>query len=119
MSIKVNIRPQDLKRFNKDVQSYVKDQDRVIKQALDITALHVAGDAKELAPVDKGILRASIHPKGLGKKEKKRQVIAGVFYAKFVEFGTIKQKAQPFMNPARVKNLHTFQKAFKRLFKQI
>jgi HK97 gp10 family phage protein len=60
----------------------------------------IQGHAKRLVPVDTGLLKASIkvEPKMPASKMK---VIADTNYAAFVEYGTYKQKAQPYMRPAR------------------
>lgn len=63
------------------------------------TALHVETEAKRLAPVDTGRLRASVVSEfrrdGLGAT-----VGTNVQYAAFVEFGTRNQVPQPFLGPA-------------------
>jgi HK97 gp10 family phage protein len=62
-------------------------------------ALDTQREAKTLAPVDTGRLRASIRPRfysqGLAA-----DVYTDVEYAPFVEFGTRKMAAQPFLHPA-------------------
>lgn len=67
------------------------------------TALLIESDAKQLAPVDTGRLRASIHadiaPNGLSAT-----VSDGTTYGIFVEFGTRRQRPQPFLRPAYEKN---------------
>lgn len=60
-------------------------------------ATAIAKKARELVPVDTGDLRNSIHVQNdkLGSI-----VIAGTDHAAAVEYGTIKQEAQPYMRPA-------------------
>jgi HK97 gp10 family phage protein len=55
--------------------------------------------AKDLAPVRSGRLRASISTK-VDRKKQIGIVGTNVEYAPFLEFGTRKMKAQPFLNPA-------------------
>ena len=81
--------------------------------------LVVEGQAKLLAPIDTGRLAASItvQAKGKGTKpmgkgavmsdiikapQSDQQVFVGtpVFYGPYMEFGTIKTEAQPFLRPA-------------------
>lgn len=65
-------------------------------------AEHVADLARQLTPVDTGALRASIRVEA-GPSETSRAVVAGgsgVDYAVFVEYGTSRMAAQPFMTPA-------------------
>jgi HK97 gp10 family phage protein len=67
--------------------------------AVQETATEVAGTAKELAPVDTGRLRSSIRQQllnfGLSA-----EVSTDVEYAAFVEFGTARRAATPFLFPA-------------------
>ncbi len=76
-----------------------------IAQALESVGEYAEGQAKVLCPVGQyddgrvgGRLRSSISHKTDGKKE----VIIGtdVEYATFVEKGTSRQKAQPYLTPA-------------------
>ena len=54
--------------------------------------------AQELAPVRTGFLRSSIHVERIDHLA--LQVRADAEYAAFVEYGTHRQAAQPFMTPA-------------------
>lgn len=67
------------------------------KQELQMTALEVEREAKINAPVDSGILRASITNE---KIEEGYEVFTNVEYAQFIEYGTKYQAAQPFLGPA-------------------
>ncbi|HYG66098.1 MAG TPA: HK97-gp10 family putative phage morphogenesis protein [Anaeromyxobacteraceae bacterium] len=58
----------------------------------------VAREAKALAPVDTGRLRASIEALREGRTS--AVVVARAPYAAFVEYGTRRMAAQPFMRPA-------------------
>lgn len=70
----------------------------------------VAEDARALVPVDSGDLRSGIvvskiAPEGSDIDQDGQSVFVGplanlLFYAGFVEFGTVKMRAQPFMGPA-------------------
>lgn len=55
--------------------------------------------AQKRSPVDTGTLRRSIRL-SLENNNLKAVVKTNVPYAKFVEYGTIRQKAQPFMRPS-------------------
>lgn len=57
----------------------------------------VAEEARRMCPVDTGALRNSITVSSDGSGA---EVIAGKDYAVFVEFGTYKTAAQPFLVPA-------------------
>lgn len=63
---------------------------------IDKAAAVCEAEAKQDCPVDTGNLRASIHTTK-GKLED--TVGSGVEYAPYVEFGTYKMRAQPYMQP--------------------
>lgn len=65
------------------------------------TALSIEKDAKKRSPVDTGRLRGSITHKfneSMGGIE--ANIGTNVEYANFVEYGTRKMAARPFLNPA-------------------
>lgn len=74
-----------------------------LKVELERTASDAMSQAQALAPVRTGRMRASIaierYPGGVTLK-------AGKFYSRFVEWGTKKMKAEPFMRPAMSTALH-------------
>lgn len=68
-------------------------EDRLRSAALQVEAL-----AKLRAPVDTGFLRNSISAQRITAK---RWVVeAGAYYAPYVEYGTVRAAAQPFLRPA-------------------
>lgn len=78
------------------------------------TAFAIEGQAKMLAPVDTGALRASIIAivKGLYAR-----VQDGVEYGIFQELGTSRMAAQPFMTPAAQAQWASFIAGWEELFK--
>lgn len=66
----------------------------------------VNGDAKNIVPVDTGNLRNSIHGsvEAGTSKEVVGKVATSTDYAPYVEFGTSRMGAQPFLWPALHKN---------------
>jgi len=76
-----------------------------VQQVLKNGAIRLSETARELAPVRTGHLMASIHAE-LGESMEGLaafdpvQVVADTPYASFVEFGTSKMEAQPFLGPA-------------------
>lgn len=60
-------------------------------------AEQVAEQAKEMAPVDTGNLRASIRVERDGSNH---AVVTDVSYAPYLEFGTSRASAHPFLGPA-------------------
>ena len=78
---------------------YEQRAKRAITIALRMIAAMIEAEAKRLCPVDTGRLRASItHVVDEGRLI----AMAGsdVLYAIFVEMGTIKMSAQPYLRPA-------------------
>lgn len=73
--------------------------DAALTRALEKVGLVAEGYAKRLCPVDTGRLRNSItHVIDAG--EQAVYVGTNVEYAPYVELGTSRQKAQPFLRPA-------------------
>lgn len=65
------------------------------------TALAVERDAKKRAPVDTGFLRSKIRPDVTRVlTDLAAEVIAGADYSYYVETGTSRTRAQPFLVPA-------------------
>lgn len=71
---------------------------KIVSDITEIQARDIERDAKNLAPVDTGKMRQAI------KAEKfwfsQWTITAYEIYSIFVEFGTVKQTAQPFLHPA-------------------
>jgi HK97 gp10 family phage protein len=81
----------------------------VLKTAADIEAT-----AKTAAPVDTGNLRSSIQHRPTG--DLSAEVTVGAEYAMYVEFGTSKMGAQPYLLPAVEHAAPVFQSAIRSLF---
>ena len=87
----------DSRAFLDSLDKYQENVLERLQKDIEKAALTLEKDAKENCPVDTGRLRASITTE-IGKLE--AEVGTNVEYAQSVEFGTSKQKAQPFMRPA-------------------
>jgi len=107
--------------FDKALKKCREDLERELKGVIGVHTRNVSLAAKRLAPVDKGLLRNSIHPE---IKDLTGEVIANAEYAPYREFGTgnkvnvppeltdyamqfkgkgirqVNTKAQPFLYPA-------------------
>lgn len=77
---------------------FINAKDEAIERVLEMIGLKAEGYAKLLCPVDTGRLRNSItHTQG----GKETEIIGtNVEYAPYVEMGTRRTKAQPFIRPA-------------------
>jgi len=106
MSIQVEIEnPGDIERL---MQTLPPDIFERVQQVLMNGAIRVAERARELVPVRTGHLLASIRAE-TGAEDSLEggqpafdpvQVIADTPYASFVEFGTSRMEAEPFLTPA-------------------
>jgi HK97 gp10 family phage protein len=77
----------------------------------------ITGEAASNAPVDTGALRNSITSESQMTDELTFTVQDGVEYGQFVELGTSKMAAQPFLIPALEHWAQRFEQAFAELFK--
>lgn len=104
------------------VQLNLKNISReIILNALDkiwISANKIADDAREIVPVRTGRLRDSIvaeTPEITGN-EIRCVISANVDYAIYVEMGTWKMRARPYLKPSLYKNKDEFERQMKELF---
>jgi len=67
----------------------------------------IARDAKGRAPVQTGFLRSSIHAVSVAEG-KSAEVQVDAPYAPFVEYGTYKMAARPFLSPAVAAHVDDF-----------
>lgn len=104
----------------KAIQGELKENaSKVIRKTL----LDVLADAAALAPVDTGALKNSLSPSGEGNVfDMKPGDLFGVAgtsleYAGFVEFGTRRMAAQPYLTPAAERQRPAFEAAMAHLLK--
>lgn len=83
--------------------------DEAITAALEAIGARAEGYAVNLCPVDTGRLRASIEHFSFGYDE---YIGTNVKYGKYVELGTRKMKAQPFLMPAATEHGAEYQQIF-------
>lgn len=94
--------------------SVPKDIEEDVIQLISKTAYQIEADAKIFAPVDTGNLRNSIKTT-ISEGGKHAVVGTDVEYSEFVEFGTFKQLAQPFLGPAYIKNKLKFEQEMQKI----
>ena len=80
-----------------------------LRRTVEREALRIEGYAKEYAPVDTGRLRSSIHSQRALGDPMTWYVGDGVHYGIYVEFGTSKMYAQPFLVPAVYQSLPIYE----------
>lgn len=81
-----------------------------IARALERIGLAAEGYAKDLCPVDTGNLRNSITHTSDGKAA---YIGTNVEYGKYVELGTVKMAAQPYLRPAAADQGETYRNIVK------
>jgi len=72
--------------------------EREVDEITAMAAGEVAKKARKIVPVDTGALKASI--KTRRERPMAHAAVASTHYAAFVEFGTVKMNAQPYMRPS-------------------
>ena len=95
-------------------------------KALKNAAEPVLEDAKVNVPVRTGKLKKGLKITNIKKKEGIKYILVGVdkgdnseaFYGKFVEFGTSKRVAHPFLQPAYEKNKNTIKEIIAETLKE-
>jgi HK97 gp10 family phage protein len=87
--------------------------DKALSNLLKKAAFSIEAKAKDLAPVDTGVLRNSIQTKIEGPT--KATVGTHIEYAGYVEGGTRHQKGQPFLTPAADQQKAEFEKEIRQI----
>lgn len=85
-----------------------------VSAAVKKTAFDIEASAKTLAPVDTGALRGSI---AADAQEFSATISPHTEYAVYVELGTYKMAAKPYMRPAADKNAPKFARAITKIVK--
>lgn len=101
MGIKMSVSTTGGRPFSK-TYDYLNIDESIIPELRTIVksnGIQLTQGAQKRSPVDTGALRRSIRL-SLENNNLKAVVTTNVPYAKFVEYGTIRQKAQPYMRPS-------------------
>jgi HK97 gp10 family phage protein len=91
--------------FKDNSAEILKAFEQATERGLEKIGLVAEGYAKKLTPVDTGRLRNSITHEVDGNDV---YIGSNVEYAPYVELGTSKQKAQPFLKPAATEHSGTY-----------
>lgn len=94
------------KDFNK-ISDVLKATEAALGKALTAAAVLVEGEAVLRCPVDTGNLRGSITHE---VKADEARVGTNVEYAPYMEYGTSKQRSQPYLRPALDENRQRIEK---------
>ena len=99
-------------RFTNNSRQVIRQLEEKTKEALKDVGLYVEGQAKLITPVDTGNLRGSISHRLASDVEV--QIGSDVEYAIYIEKGTSRTKAQPYLTPAVENNINEIRKIFER-----
>ena len=99
-------------QFTDNSDKVLSEFEQAIARALERIGSQAEGYAKDLCPVDTGRLRNSITNK-VEESEESVYIGTNVEYASFVELGTVKQKAQPYLKPAVANHAKTYENIIK------
>ena len=80
------------------LEKMIAETNPAVREAVGASAFAIEGHAKILAPVDTGFLRSSIQAEDLTGVTWRVNVWAE--YGEFVELGTSRMRARPFLAPA-------------------
>lgn len=95
------VRLRGAQAFDASLKRYGRAVTRRVAQAVAAHALAVDRTAKHLAPVDTGFLRRNIRADVAAVlTDLRATVVSGASYSSFVEFGTSRMAARPFLFPA-------------------
>lgn len=106
----LEVKVEGLERFVEGMRGFRVDVQTAIREASEWTAMEAANRARSRAPVRTGRLRGSIQTL-TASAESKVQVTAP--YAGYVEFGTRRMRAQPFLRPSVQEVQHLFPQLFR------
>lgn len=92
--------------FNNNANEVLEEFHEQIDVALETIGLVAEGYAKRLCPVDTGRLRNSISH---AVDNNAAYIGTNVDYAVYVEMGTVKTRAQPYLKPAATDHVNEYQ----------
>lgn len=108
----------DLNRFHARLDSTNQRAHADVSRAVRKTAHDIAATAQTFVPVDTGATKSSIHVvevAGYGGQGMAWDVGPTTHYAPFLEYGTVRAPAQPFMGPALDRHTPDLTKALRQI----
>lgn len=110
----------ELKKLGADLIKAAGKVPEKARLAIRKAGTDIKRDAQAIAPVDTGFLKSSISMQAQGNKTLARvEVGPTANYAAFVELGTHKMAAQPYLRPATDKNIPKLDKAIAQIASEV
>lgn len=100
----ITIDTKSFNEFQKILKNLSKENREKCEKMIEKTAVRIESRAKYFCPVDTGRLRASITHE-IGSDKLSAVIGTNVEYSMYVEFGTRKMKAQPYLRPAFIESV--------------
>lgn len=113
--MRVSYKLDGLEEFLKQVSRQPEIVKQIVSKEIDASAMRVEKKAKYYAAWDTGFMSTGIY--SLKKSALLSQVISPAFYSIYVELGTRKMMAQPFMYPALEEDFPILMNRLRRVIK--
>ena len=111
---KKNIKPDINFTIEADnIDEVIQASREAIERALEAVGQQAVSHIKQITPVDTGELRNSITHQ-TNKAEQAVYIGTNVEYAPYVEYGTVRQKAQPYLRPGIEDHLTEYNAIFQK-----
>lgn len=116
MNLKINVDVAQVLAGLEDMSDIMPGLNNAVRD----TAFRIEGSAKRSSPVDTGRLRGSITTDfNPSETNPTAEIGTNVEYANYVEYGTYKMAARPFLNPAYDKHIKEFEQGVSRIVRRI
>lgn len=114
--MKIKLEAKGIEETVANIRKLSPELKREISQQVAKSALNIQKGAKERCPVDTGALRNSITVDFYGQMS--AEIAPHMPYAPYVEFGTRKMKAQPYLFPAFEEERPKFEAGLKKAIEE-
>ena len=111
----IKVKIEGTEKLNKKLKQALEKDLKATRKAVYFAVLKAEQKAKRVCPVDTGRSKSSITHKVEGLSG---EVGTNVHYAPYVEFGTRKMKAQPYLKPGGEEGLEYLKKKIEEILKK-
>ena len=115
--MKVSMKIKGADKLVKEIAKYGEKAEFLVEAETQDAANNIALNAKRISPVDTGRLRGSIQVEKVTSLTYIVETI--VKYAKYIEYGTVRMRAQPFLYPSLIRERPKYIKNLKRTLKNL